>query len=227
MSLELYFHPLASFCHKALIAFYEKNIPFEPIIVDLGDEKSSAAFKKIWPMGKMPVLRDDARNCIVAESTTIIEYLDGFYPGGTQLLPKNPDHAWQARMWDRFYDHYVQEPMQKIVTDRLRPADKSDAYGVEQAKSQLRDAYKVAEPMMKSKSWAMGDDFTLADCSAAPALFYANTVMPFGRTERNLSEYLDRLMTRPSFARVLDEAQPYFALFPMENKPQRRQRQQQ
>jgi glutathione S-transferase len=117
--------------------------------------------------------------------------------------------------------------MQKIVTDRLRPAGQSDGHGVEQAKMQLREAYKVAEPMMQSRSWAMGDDFTLADCTAAPALFYANTVMPFGRTEENLSAYLDRLMTRRSFARVLDEAQPYFALFPMENKPQRQQRQQQ
>ena len=130
-------------------------------------------------------------------------------------------------MWDRFYDHYVQEPMQKIVTDRLRAAGQNDAYGVEQAKKQLLQAYKVAEPMMQSKTWAMGEEFTLADCAAAPALFYADTVMPFGRTEKNLSEYLNRLMARPSFARVLEEAQPYFALFPLENKPQRQRRQQQ
>jgi glutathione S-transferase len=98
---------------------------------------------------------------------------------------------------------------------------------VKQAKKQLLEAYKVAEPMMQSKTWAMGEDFTLADCAAAPALFYANTVMPFGRTEKNLSDYLERLMGRSSFARVLEEAQPYFSLFPMENKPKRQLRQQQ
>jgi glutathione S-transferase len=227
MSLKLYFHPLASFCHKALIALYENGIPFEPIVVDLADEASNAAFRKVWPMTKMPVLRDEARDRTVAESSTVIEYLDAFYPGATRFLPDDPDRAWQTRMWDRFYDHYVQEPMQKIVTDRLRPAGQSDGHGVEQAKRQLLEAYKVAGPMMQSKTWAMGDYFTLADCAAAPALFYANTVLPFGSTEKNLSAYLDRLMARPSFARVLDEAQPYFALFPMENKPQRQQRQQQ
>jgi glutathione S-transferase len=227
MSLKLYFHPLASFCHKALIALYENGIAFEPIVVDLTDAASSAAFRRVWPMAKMPVLRDEARDRTVAESSTVIEYLDAFYPGATRFLPSDPDRAWQTRMWDRFYDHYVQEPMQKIVTDRLRPAGDSDAYGVEQAKIQLLQAYKVAEPMMQSRTWAMGDDFTLADCAAAPALFYANTVMPFGRTEKNLSSYLDRLMARPSFARVLEEAQPYFSLFPMDKKPQKQQHQQQ
>ena len=219
MSLKLYFHPLASFCHKALIALYENGIPFEPIIVDLGDASSSAAFRKVWPMAKMPALRDDARDRTVAESTIVIEYLDVYYPGATRFVPADPDRAWQTRLWDRFYDQYVQEPMQKIVTDRLRPAGKNDAHGVEQAKMQLRDAYKAAEPMLQSKTWAMGDDFTLADCAAAPALFYANTVLPFGAAEKNLSAYLHRLMARPSFARVLVEAEPYFKLFPMEEKP--------
>ena len=227
MSLKLYFHPLASFCHKALIALYQNSIPFEPIVVDLTDPASSAAFRKVWPMAKMPVLRDETRDRTVAESSIVIEYLDAFYPGATRFVPSDPDRAWQTRMWDRFYDHYVQEPMQKIVTDRLRPAGDADAYGVEQAKKQLLEAYKVAEPMMQSKTWAMGEDFTLADCAAAPALFYANTVMPFGRTEKNLSDYLERLMGRSSFARVLEEAQPYFSLFPMENKPKRQLRQQQ
>jgi glutathione S-transferase len=227
MVLKLYFHPLASFCHKALIALYENGTPFEPILVDLANEASRAVFREVWPMAKMPVLRDETRDRTVAESSVVIEYLDAFYPGATRFLPSDPDRAWQTRLCDRFYDHYVQEPMQRIVTDRLRPAGDSDAYGVEQAKLQLLEAYKVAEPMMQSKAWAMGDDFTLADCAAAPALFYANTVMPFGQAEKNLSAYLDRLMARPSFARVLEEAQPYFSLFPMENKPRRQQRQQQ
>jgi glutathione S-transferase len=220
MSLKLYFHPLASFCHKALIAFYENGIPFEPVIVDLLDETSSAAFRAVWPMAKMPVLRDDARGRTVAESTIIIEYLDVFHPGMTRFLPADPDCAWQTRMWDRFYDHYVQEPMQKIVTDRLRPAGKNDAYGVEQAKTQLQQAYAVIEPEMAAKTWMMGESFTLADCAAAPALFYANAVVPFGDTHSELTAYLGRLMARPSFARVLKEAEPYFRFFPMEKKPQ-------
>jgi glutathione S-transferase len=220
MSLKLYFHPLASFCHKALIAFYENGIPFEPVVVDLLDETSSAAFRAVWPMAKMPVLRDDARDRTVAESTIIVEYLEAHYPGTTRFLPADPDRAWQTRMWDRFYDHYVQEPMQKIVTDRLRPAGKNDAYGVEQAKAQLHEAYGVIEREMAAKRWMMGDAFTVADCAAAPALFYANTVLPFAETHRRLTAYLDRLMTRPSFARVLEEAEPYFRLFPMERKPQ-------
>jgi glutathione S-transferase len=219
MSLQLYLHPLASFCHKALIAFYENRIPFEPIVVDLSDETSSAAFRAVWPMAKMPVLRDDARHRTIAESTIVIEYLDAYYPGTTRFLPADPDGAWQTRMWDRFYDYYVQEPMQKIVTDRLRPAGKNDAYGVEQAKAQLHQAYAVIEQGMTAKSWMMGEAFSLADCAAAPALFYANTVVPFGDAHSELRAYLGRLMARPSFARVLEEAEPYFGLFPMEKKP--------
>jgi len=220
MTLKLYFHPLASFCHKALIALYENAIPFEPVVVDLGDAASSAAFKKIWPMAKMPVLRDEARDRTVAEATVVIEYLDAHYPGPTRFVPPDVDRAWQTRMWDRFYDHYVQEPMQKIVTDRLRPPGRGDSFGVEQAKGQLNDACNILDREMGAKVWAMGDEFTLADCAAAPALFYANTLAPFGDQHRNLQAYLRRLMARPSFARVLAEAKPYFGLFPMERKPQ-------
>jgi glutathione S-transferase len=220
MSLKLYFHPLASFCQKALIALYENGIPFEPVTVDLADEASSAAFRAVWPPAKMPVLRDDARNRTVAESTIVIEYLDAFYPGPTRFLPADPDRLWQTRMWDRFYDHYVQEPMQKIVTDRLRPAGASDGYGVEQAKALLERSYALLERELDTKTWMIGEAFTLADCAAAPALFYANTVVPFGEPQGRLRAYLGRLMTRPSFVRVLEEAQPYFPFFPMERKPQ-------
>jgi glutathione S-transferase len=220
MALKLYFHPLASFCHKALIALYENRIAFEPIIVDLGDEASRTAFREVWSMAKMPVLRDEGRRCTVAESTIIVEFLDAHYPGSTRFLPTDVGRAWQTRMWDRFYDHYIQEPMQKIVGDRLRPAGKKDSYGVELANGQLHTAYRVLEQEMESKAWTMGNNFTLADCAAAPALFYANTVVPFPETHKNLVAYLDRLMARPSFARVLQEARPYFGLFPMERKPQ-------
>jgi glutathione S-transferase len=213
MSLVFYYHPLASFCWKALIALYENGTPFEPHLVDLGNEKSRTEFKALWPIAKMPVLRDTTRDQTVPESSIIIEYLDQHYPSRARLVPEAADLARQTRFIDRFYDLYVHEPMQKIVTDRIRPDGKNDPYGVEQAKAQLQTAYRVIEGDMATKSWAMGEDFSLADCAAAPALFYANEVLPFG-DYKNVAAYLGRLMARPSFARVVKEAQPYFALFP-------------
>ena len=214
MSLKLYFHPLSSFCQKALIAFYENDTPFEPHIVDLADAKSSAAFKAIWPIGKFPVLRDEANDRTVPESSIIIEYLAQHYPGRTQLVPADPELARQTRLHDRFYDLYVNVPMQKIVTDKLRPPGKNDPHGVEQAQALLLTACGMIEQEMATKTWAMGDAFSMADCAAAPALFYVNLTMPLGGTHRNAAAYLGRLMERPSFARALKEAQPYFALFP-------------
>ena len=214
MSLKLYFHPLSSFCQKALIAFYENDTPFEPHIVDLADAKSSAAFKAIWPIGRFPVLRDEANDRTVPESSIIIEYLAQHYPGRTQLVPADPELARQTRLRDRFYDLYVNVPMQKIVTDKLRPPGKNDPHGVEQAQALLLTACGMIEQEMATKTWAMGDAFSMADCAAAPALFYVNLTMPLGGTHRNAAAYLGRLMERPSFARALKEAQPYFALFP-------------
>jgi len=215
MSLKLYFHPLSSFCHKVLIALYENDTSFEPVIVNLMDETSAAAFKKIWPIGKFPVLRDEAKDRTIPESSTIIEYLDQHYSGRARLVPKDADLARQTRLRDRFFDLYIHAPMQKIVTNRLRPAGKNDAHGVEEAGALLRTALGMTEEDMATNSWAMGDDFSMADCAAAPALFYADKVMPFGDTYRNAAEYLNRLMARPSFARTLEEAQPYFKLFPL------------
>jgi glutathione S-transferase len=219
MSLILYCHPLASFCHKVLIALYENETAFTFKLVDLSDRTSSADFRQLWPLAKMPVLRDDARDCTVVESTAIIEYLDAHYPARTRFIPRHADGAWQSRMMDRIFDHYVHEPMQKIVTDRLRPAGSGDSYGVEQAKRQLADSYRFIEGHLQGKTWAIGEDFTLADCSAAPALFYANTVLPFDPAQQRLAAYLKRLMARPSYDRVLREAEPYFSFFPMPRKP--------
>ena len=214
MSLKLYFHPLSSFCQKVLIALYENDIPFEPHIVDLGDEVSRAEFLKVWPIGKFPVLRDDARDHTIPETSIIIEYLGLHYSGGLRLLPEDADRALQARLWDRFYDLHVNEPMQRVVADRLRPAGQRDALGVEQAKARLLTAYSVIEEEMAAKTWAAGDEFSMADCAAAPALFYADKVMPFGDTYRNTARYFERLVERPSYARALQEAQPYLKLFP-------------
>jgi glutathione S-transferase len=214
MSLKLYFHPLSSFCQKALVALYENDTPFEPHIVDLADVKSSAAFKAIWPIGRFPVLRDEANDCTVPESSIIIEYLAQHYPGKTQLLPADAELARQVRLQDRFYDLYVNVPMQKVVTDKLRPSGKNDPYGVEAARTLLHTACSMVEQDMATKTWATGDAFTMADCAAAPALFYANMLTPLGDAYPNAAAYLRRLMDRPSFARAIKEARPYFALVP-------------
>ena len=214
MTLKLYFHPLSSFCQKALTALYENDTPFEPVIVDLFNEASAAAFKKIWPIGKFPVLHDEARDRTVPESSIIIEYLAQHYPGQSQLVPADPELARQTRLRDRFFDLYVNVPMQKLVTDKLRPAGKNDPYGVDDAKKLLQTALGMLDHDMATKTWVMGDGFTMADCAAAPPLFYANMLMPFGTTHKNAARYLDRLMKRPSFARAVEEAQPYLKLMP-------------
>ncbi len=214
MSLKLHFHPLASYCHKVLIALYENDTPFTPNKVDIANEGERAALLKMWPIGKFPVLRDAAREQTVPESTIIIEYLDRYYPGATRFIPADADRAWQARLSDRFYDHYVHEPMQKIVADRLRPEGKKDPHGVEEARARLRTSYGMIDREMATRHWAMGEEFSLADYAAAPSLFFANEVMPLGEDHANVAAYLGRLKARPSYARVLKEAEPYFAMFP-------------
>jgi glutathione S-transferase len=214
MSLTLHFHPLASYCWKALIALYENGTLFVPNLVDLGDEAERAALLKLWPIGKFPVLRDEARNQTVPESSVIIEYLDRHYPGATQFISADPDLARQTRLRDRFYDLYLHLPMQKIVGDRLRPEGKKDPHGVEEARAQLRTSYRMIEAQMAGNTWAMGEAFGLADCAAFPPLFYGNMVEPFGDADKNVTAYFERLKTRPSVARVLAEAEPYFSMVP-------------
>lgn len=216
MSLTLHFHPLSSFCQKVLIALYENETPFTPHIVNLMDEASRAAFLKLWPVGKFPVLQDDARNRTLPETSIIIEYLDEHYPGRTRFIPKEPGRALQTRLTDRLFDLYMQDPMQKIVGDRLRPAGSKDSFGVDQARARIRTFYDIVEKDMAGKTWATGDDFTLADCAAGPALFYANWVEPFPATHKVLAAYHKRLIERPSYKRALDEAEPYFKMFPKE-----------
>jgi glutathione S-transferase len=161
MALKLYFHPLSSFCQKALIALYENDTPFEPHIVDLTDEIQSAEFRKIWPIGKFPVLRDDDKDRTIPESTIIIEYLSQHYPGKTQLVPADADLARQTRFRDRFYDLHIQDPMQKVVGDRLRPPTSKDPFGVEQAKERMRTAYGMIDQEMATRTWAMGSAFSI------------------------------------------------------------------
>jgi glutathione S-transferase len=216
MSLTLYYHPLSSFCWKVLIALYENGTPFKPVSVNLGDPEERGALLKLWPVGKFPVLRDDARNQTVPESSIIIDYLDRFYPERTRFTPADGDAAWQTRLKDRFYDLYVHLPTQAIVGNRLRPAGAKDPHGVEEAKARLRSSFDMIEVEMTGRTWAMGESFTIADCAASPSLYYANKVLPFRDTHRHTAAYLDRLMARPAFARVIEEAKPYAHLFPEE-----------
>jgi glutathione S-transferase len=217
MSLTLHFHPLASFCWKVLIALYENEIPFLPNSIDLGKSEERAALLKLWPIGKFPVLQDDARRQIVPESSVIIEYLDQHFAGPTRFIPADPDLALQTRLRDRFYDLHVHLPMQKVIGDRLRAGDKRDPQGVAEARAQLRTSYGMIEQQMASGDWAMNASFGLADCSAFPALFYGNVAEPIGDSHKNLIAYVDRLKARPSVARVVREAEPYFHMVPREN----------
>jgi glutathione S-transferase len=216
MSLKLYFHPFSSYCQKVLTAFYENDTPFTPHVVDLMDEAEAAAFRRLWPIGKFPVLRDEASGLTIPESTIIIEYLAQRYPGRTALLPADPDRAREARFRDRFFDLHVHEHVQRIVFNRLRPPASKDPFGVEQARDRLRTAYAMLEAHMEKRTWAAGEDFTIADCAAAPALYYANLVMPFTDRHQSVAAYFNRLSERPSFARVVREAEPYRSLFPKE-----------
>jgi glutathione S-transferase len=212
MSLILHYHPLASFCWKALVALYENDTQFTPLVVDLSDERSRTAFFAIWPMGKFPVLEDEGR--IVPESSIIIEYLALHHPGPVTLVPSDPEEALAVRLADRFLDGYLHAPMQKIVGDRLRRETERDPLGVAEARATIRTAYDLLERNMEGRTWAAADYFTLADCAAFPALFYGNKVEAIGNGRPNVAGYLDRLVQRPSVSRVLEEAAPYFRLFP-------------
>ena len=213
MTLSLYFHPLSSFSWKALIPLYDAGIAFEPKVVNPGDPASLAAFHAVWPLGKFPVLRDDERGLTIPESTIIIEYLAQHHPAARGLIPTDPDQAQLVRLKDRLIDSYIHLRMQQIVGDRLRPEDKRDPFGVDQARDGIRKAYDLIEPMIEGPL-AMGETFTLVDCAALPALFYADYCVPLSGWPA-LADYLEELKARPSVARVLQEAQPYFQYFPL------------
>lgn len=218
MSLTLYYHPLSSYCHKALIALYEKGIDFEKRLINLGDESDRAALKALWPICKFPVIHDHERQRSVAETSIIIEYLDHYFPGGSPLIPGDWDRALDVRLWDRIFDNYVQGPMQEIVANRMRP-DKVD---MARQFATLEAAYRMIDERMATRTWVDGDVFGIADCAAVPGLFYASTLQPFPADCPHLSAYFERLIARPSVARVIDEAKPFFQYYPFEaNLPAR------
>jgi glutathione S-transferase len=213
MALTLYLHPLSSYCHKALIALYENGTPFTPQLVELHKPESREAFFKIWPVGKFPVLTDGER--VIPESTPIIDYLALHHPGPATLIPHEPEAALAVRALDRFYDLNVHAHMQKIIGDRIRPEGRKDPHGVEHARKAMHTALAIAENDMGGREWAAGGGFSLADCAAAPALFYINEAIdPLAGRYPALTAYLGRLMKRPSYARALAEAQPYLHMLP-------------
>jgi glutathione S-transferase len=214
MSLTLHAHPLSSFCQKVLIALYENDTPFTQKLIDLGSASARAEFAKLWPILKMPVLQDDARGRIIPETSIIIEYLQRFYPGKTTFIPDDTEAALDVRLRDRFFDLYVNEPMQAIVGNRLRPADQKDPLGVARARERLSGVYAQLDRELSERPWACGDTFTMADCAAAPALFYAEKVHPFKTAHKHVAVYFERPMQRPSFARAVAEARPFMSLFP-------------
>ncbi len=207
--LTLYGHPISSYTWKALIALYENETPFSTIVVD---QNSYAAFKALWPLAKFPVLRDGKR--VIPEASLIIEHLDSHHRGRVRFLPDDADAAAAVRLWDRVFDNYVMTPMTKIIADILRPADKRDAHGVGEARALLRTAYDMIEAQLGERAFIVGDNFSMADCAAAPSLYYAVRNEPLAASHVATAAYLERLKQRPSFARVLVEAQPLFHLYP-------------
>jgi glutathione S-transferase len=211
MPIHIYGHPFSSYCQKVFIALYENGTPFE--LLTLGaDEDVQKGFAALWPMQKMPVLRENGRT--VVETTIIIEYLDLHHPGPVTFIPADARAALPVRMLDRFFDNYVSTPMQRIVADFMRAPEARDPQTVNESRALLDKAYQWLDGEMRARTWAAGDDFTLADCAAGPALFYADWVHPIAESLGAVRAYRQRLLERPSFARAIDEARPFRTIFP-------------
>ena len=211
MTLQLFAHPFSSYCQKVLIALYANGTPFEYRLLEQDHPENFEELRRHWPFGKFPMLLDDGEPII--ETTPIIEYLDAHYPGDNRWIPPG-EMEQRVRFLDRFFDLYVMENMQKAVTDVLRPEGSRDPYGVEKARANLIVAYDWIEGQL-GDPWAVGERFTLADCAAAPALFYADWAEPIGDNRPQLSAYRARLLAPPAGARADDEARPYRSYFPL------------
>jgi glutathione S-transferase len=211
MSLELFAHPFSSYCQKALIAFYENDVPFTYRMLE--DAGVGEEFASLWPMKRFPILREDGR--VVLEASIVIEYLQVHHPGPVRLIPDDPDLALEARMLDRFFDNYVMTPQGKFVFDALRQPEDRDPYGVAEAGRMLDTSYAWLDERMAGRTWAVGETFTLADCAAAPSLFYADWTHRIPERYANLLAYRARLLRRPSFARAVDEARRFRHYFPL------------
>jgi glutathione S-transferase len=211
MALTLYAHPFSSFSQKALIALYENNTPFRFRM--LNDAEGFAELAALWPHKKFPVLVDG--EATVIEATIIIEHLAEHHPGPVRLIPTDGKAALSTRFMDRFFDNYVMTPMSKVVGDSLRDPGSRDSQGVADARTQLETSYAWLDSVMRDRHWAAGEHFSLADCAAAPSLFYADWVHEIERRFANVRAYRARLLARPSVARAVDEARPYRGFFPL------------
>ena len=211
MAIVFYAHPFSSYSQKVLIALYENGTPFTFRV--LNDEKAFAELAALWPHKKFPVLLDG--DTTVIETSVIIEYLMQHHPGPVRLIPENPDTALLVRFMDRFFDNFVMTPVAKVVGNSLRAQADRDPAGVADAKTQLDISYEWLDSAMESRLWAGGECFSLADCAAAPALFYADWVHEIDRRFTNVRAYRTRLLARPSVARAVEEARPYRSLFPL------------
>jgi glutathione S-transferase len=211
VSLQLFAHPFSSYCQKVLIALYANDVPFEYRLLEQDHPENFEELKRHWPFGKFPMLLDDGEPII--ETTPIIEYLDAHYPGANRWIPPG-EMEQRVRFLDRFFDLYVMENMSKAATDCLRPEGSRDPFGVAAARRNLHMAYDWIEGQL-GDPWGVGDRFTLADCAAAPALFYADWVEPIGDNRPQLSAYRARLLVHPAVARAIDEARPYRSYFPL------------
>ena len=208
---RLYAHPFSSYSQKVLVALYENRTPFE--YRSLESPGAPEELAALWPMKRFPVLVDAGRT--VLEATSIIEYLDVHHPGATRLIPVDADGALEVRMMDRVFDNYVSTPQQKVVFDRLRPESVRDPHGVAEARAMLVTAYAWLDKVMANREWAAGDSFSLADCAAAPFLFYADWTERIDPAFANLLDYRRRLLARSSFARAVEEARPFRKYFPL------------
>lgn len=209
----LYAHPFSSYSQKALTALYENGTPFEFRLLEGSDTPVMKEFEALWPIRRFPILVDAGRT--VLEASTIVEYLDLYHPGPVRLVPEDARAALEVRMMDRFFDNYVSTPQQKIVFDSLREEAERDGRSVAEARAMLDTAYAWLDHLMGERTWAAGDSFSLADCAAAPFLFYADWTHPIGDAFANVKAYRRRLLARPSFARAVDEARPYRSYFPL------------
>src|SRR5690242_12773422 len=212
--MQLFGHPFSSYTQKALTALYENDTPFEFMMLSPEHPDIYADFAQRWPIRRFPLLVEGERQ--VMEATCVIEYLDAHYPGAVRFIPQDADVAIEVRMLDRFFDNYIHAQLQKIVDNALRENDADrDPYGVSEARGRLDTAYAWLDQRMANREWAAADAFSLADCAAAPALFYADWAHRIGEQFANVHAYRQRLLARPSFARCVEGGRPYRHYFPL------------
>jgi glutathione S-transferase len=213
VTMDLYAHPFSSYCQKVLIALYENGTPFQLKMLDHETPDNFAELTRLWPLKKFPVLVDDGR--AVIESSVIIEHLALNHPGPVELIPSDPKLALDVRFMDRFFDNYIMTAMQKPVFEALRSQGARKEEAMAEARQALDTAYAWLEKRLDRRTWASGESFTMADCAAAPSLFYADWVHQIGPDFPELRAYRSRLLARPSFARAVDAARPYRPNFPL------------